>query len=203
MSCGKEGWRMERRLFLTGPAGCGKSEAIRSILGPALLGAGGFVTLTAQDASGAPLRCSLLPAAAAGGAEGFAPLPYLDLAGELPLHDNGVFRVEGVRLLQEAAWYPFAVLDAIGGFELLIPQFRAALAELLNGELPLLGVLMDRREAEALCRRLGLSERVQANIAQLWKALRADPDTRIADLNGLRRRASLRALEQWAEEYAR
>ena len=194
---------MEKHLFLTGPALCGKSAALRAVLGPSLLNAGGFVTELERRQDGSLLRCSLLPAAAAGGAEGFAALPYLDLSGPSPVHDSEVFRGEGVRLLREAAWYPFAVLDGIGGFELLIPQFRAALTELLNAELPLVGVLMDRKEAEALCRRLGLSERVEANIAQLWKALKADPDSRIADLSGLHRKKSLRILEQWAEEYAR
>ena len=194
---------MEKHLFLTGPSLCGKSAALRAVLGPSLLNAGGFVTELERRRDGSLLRCSLLPAAAAGGAEGFEALPYLDLSGPSPVHDSEVFRSEGVRLLREAPWYPFAVLDGIGGFELLIPQFRAALTELLNAEQPFVGVLMDRKEAEALCRRLGLSERVEANIAQLWKALKADPDSRIADLSGLHRKKSLRVLEQWAEEYAR
>lgn len=194
---------MQKHLFLTGPAGCGKSEAIRNALGPALLSAGGFVTQHERGKDGTLQRCSLLPAAAAGGAEGFEALPYLDLS-RLPLrHDNEVLRNEGVRLLQEAAWYPFSVLDAIGGFELLIPQFRAALADTLSSDQPLIAVLMARREAEALCLRLGLGERVQANIAQLWKALQTDRDSLIVELAGMHRRRALRALEQWAEEYAR
>ena len=194
---------MQKHLFLTGPAGCGKSEAIRQALGPSLLSAGGFMNKNERGDSGALLRASLVPAAAAGGAEGFEALPYLDLSREAPFHDNEVFRGEGVRLLQEAGWYPFSVLDAIGGFELLIPQFRAALADTLSSEQPLVGVLMARKEAETLCRRLGLGERVQMNIAQLWKALEADRDTLIVDLHGMHRRRALHSLEQWAEEYAR
>ena len=194
---------MQKHLFLTGPSGCGKSEAIRHTLGPALLSAGGFVTEHERGKDGQLQRSLLLPTAAAGGAEGFEALPYLDFRGSTPLHDNEVFRSEGVRLLEEAPWYPFSVLDAIGGFELLIPQFRAALADTLSSEQPLLGVLMQQNEAAALCRRLGLGERVEANISQLWKALQADRDTLIVELGGLHRRRALRALEQWTEEYAR
>lgn len=194
---------MQQHLFLTGPSGCGKSNALRSVLGPALLGAGGFMTQHERGADGKLMRSLLLPAAAAGGADGFEALPYLDLRGTAPLHDNEIFRGEGVRLLQEAAWYPFTVLDAIGGFELLIPQFRAALADTLSCEQPLVGVLMPWNEATALCHLLGLGERVEANIAQLWKALQADRDSLIVELGGLHRRRALRALEQWTEEYVR
>ncbi len=194
---------MQKHLFLTGPSGCGKSEAVRRTLGPALLGAGGFVTAHERDRDGKLMRSLLLPAAAAGGADGFEALPYLDLRGTAPLHDNEIFRREGVRLLLEAAWYPFTVLDAIGGFELLIPQFRAALSELLNSGQPLVGVLLAKKDSLALCHRLGLGERVEMNIAQLWKALQADRDTLIVELAGLHRRRALRALEQWTEEYAR
>ena len=194
---------MQKHLFLTGPSGCGKSEAIQRALGSAMLSAGGFVTETARREDGSLLRCSLLPAAAAGGAEGYSPLPYLDLSRTPPVHDSEVFRGEGARLLREAVWYPFCVLDGCGGFELLIPQYRAALTELLNGEQPLLGVLFNPREAEALCARLGLSERVKLNIQRLWEALKADPDTLIVEAAGLSRRKALRCLDQWVQEYVR
>ena len=193
---------MQKHLFLTGKTGCGKSLAIRETLGDRLQTAGGFVSETMLDPGGAALCRSLLPAAAAGGVEGFEPLPYLDLRCVPPMHDNEVLRTEGVRLLRESAWYPYAVLDPIGSFELLIPQFRAALAELLNSEVPTVGVLLPQKEAEAVCSRLGLGERVKLNIAQLWKALRADPDTLILDASGLHRKRTLRLLETWAEEYA-
>ncbi len=192
---------MKKHLFLTGPADCGKSELLRDALGGALANAGGFVTARERQ-NGRIVRCSLLPAAAAAGVEGFAPLPFLDLSLNPPLHDNEVFRGDGTRLLQEAAWYPFAVLDAFGSFELLIPQYRQALTELLNAEQPVVGVLLGRKEAAELCRLLGLGERVGMNIEQLWKALKADPDTMILEAAGLGRRRAERALAEWVREYA-
>lgn len=193
---------MKRHLFLTGPAGCGKSELLLSVLGVSLAGAGGFVTERSREADRL-LRCSLLPAAAAGGVEGFEPLPFLDLSRTPPVHDNEVFREDGVRLLQEAVWYPFSVLDSFGSFELLIPQFRQALAELLSSDQPVAGVLLSRKEAEELCGQLGLGDRVKQNISRLWEVLRADPDTLIVEASGISRRRAERALEQWAQEYAR
>ena len=191
----------KKHLFLTGPAGT--SDLICRGLGDALAGAGGFVSRVERDGQGSILRASLLPAAAAGGVEGLAPLPYLDLSQDPPRHDNELLRSEGVRLLQEALWYPYAVLDGIGSFELLLPQFRDALAELLNAELPILGTLLPMKEAVAICRRLGLTERAEMNIARLWEALRADPDTQIVDAGGLGRLRAERVLAQWAREQLR
>ena len=47
---------MQRHLFLTGPAGAGKTALLRRCLGPAALGyAGGFVTEPAKIISGGPM----------------------------------------------------------------------------------------------------------------------------------------------------
>ena len=114
---------MKRHLFLSGPAFCGKSRLIRERLGTRLQAAGGFCTeLSASEDGG--FGCRLMPAAMAGGAEGYEKELFLDLRFSPPSHDSEVFRQTGVRLLEEAVWYPFAVLDEIGGFELIIPQFR-------------------------------------------------------------------------------
>ena len=192
---------VKKHLFLTGPDVSALRLSLQNVLGSSAALAGGFVTETCCDASGKPVSAALLPAAALGGVEGFSPLPFLDLGVTPPLHDNEVFRVEGARLLQEATWYPFSVLDALGSFELLIPQYRQALADFLSSDLPILGILLPRKESEQLCRKLGLGERVNMNIEQLWKALRADPDTQIADFSGLGAIRAQRSLEQWCREY--
>ena len=132
---------MQKKLFLCGPSGCGKTTMIRAALGQKLAEAGGFVTERRVDGDGRVLGFDLLPAAAAAGIEGFTPLRFLDYTAESPRRDNEVFRDEAVRLLQEAEYYPFAVLDEIGGFELVIPQFRAQLASFLSSPVPCVGVL--------------------------------------------------------------
>lgn len=191
---------MKKHLFLTAPALSGPRELLRTALGEKAAMAGGFVTETRRDGAGRLLTAALLPAAAAGGVEGFEALPFLDLSAVPPRHDNEVFRTEGARLLREAAWYPYALLDACGAFELLIPQYRQALADFLSSDLPILGLLLSRKEAEALCAALGLGDRVKQNIEQLWRALQADPDTLIVEAAGLGQLRARRALEQWCRE---
>ena len=117
---------MKKRLFLTGPSGIGKSTIIRQALGPALAYAGGFVTERVSDGEGRLLGYELLPAAAALSGTAYQSWRFLDYSGSVPAKDNEVFRNQGVRLLQEAEYYPFVLLDEIGGFEMLIPQIGRA-----------------------------------------------------------------------------
>ena len=113
---------MKRHLFLSGPAFSGKSRLIRKQLGSGLQNAGGFCTELCKAPDGSMLGCAMIPTAAAGGVQGLERELFLDMRSFPPAHDSEVFRVLGVRLLDEAAWYPFAVLDEIGGIDLIIPQ---------------------------------------------------------------------------------
>ena len=193
---------MRKKLFLCGPSGCGKTTMIRNALGGKLAEAGGFVTERAVGADGRLLGFDLLPAAAAAGVEGYTPLRFLDYTSEPPKRDNEVFRVEAVRLLQEAEYYSFAVLDEIGGFELVIPQFRAALAELLNSPLPCIGVIKSLEGVEELQLRFGLGERFPALARQLRAALDADGDTLVLDVAARGDRTAEQAVREWAAQYA-
>lgn len=193
---------MQKRLFLTGPQGCGKSTLLREALGTGLVSAGGFVTVRAVSESGSFLGYDLLPAAALGGAQGYEPARFMDCTVFPIVHNNEVYRVEGVRLLQEAEYYPFALLDELGGFELIIPQFRKALEDFLNSGTPCIGAVKSLEDMELLRGILGLGERYTEHAARLHEVLKSDPETLVLDVSGPEDPAVRAAIAQWAAEYA-
>ena len=192
---------MHKRIFLTGPAGCGKSRLIREALGGRLAMVGGFMTGPVHGPDGYAKGYALRPAAACAGVEGLACPVFLDAGVWPPVRDNEVFRVYGTRLLREALWYPCAVLDELGGFELLIPQFRAALEELLGSGLPLLGTVKTAEDAEAWRQLFGLGERFTQHAAQFRAMLSADENTLILDLSCCSEADARRALGDWADAF--
>ncbi|MBO5556743.1 MAG: hypothetical protein J5927_06120 [Oscillospiraceae bacterium] len=192
---------MKKHLFLTGPASCGKSALLRELLGPALAMAGGYATKKAYGKDGALEGIDLYPAAAAGGVSGFSPARIVDLSCQPPKTDNEVFRSLGVRLLQEAVYYPFVFLDEIGGFELIIPQFRSVLEDLLSSDQPCIGVVKTLEDAEAMRRELGLSERYRLNAQRLHEVLAADPETIVCKMTSGDNETARRIVSQWAREY--
>lgn len=193
---------MKRKLFLSGPAFCAKSALIREALGKRMQSAGGFCTELSAAEDGSLLGCTLMPAAAAGGVEGFEKELFLDLRQIPPLHDSEVFRGTGVRLLEEAEWYPFCVADEIGGMDLIIPQFREALDALLASRLPVLGVVKTEEEADQLRQMLGPGERFTGFSRRLHAMLEEDPDTEIIRIRADAREEAAAAVAAWVSEYA-
>ena len=157
---------MKRRLFLTGPIGCGKSTAITQGLGDRRNRLKGFVTLREGQPS-KPERFWL------------ETLPkreravFLDLTGEQPRVDLRVFSGLGVQRLQKGP----LLLDEIGGIELLCPAFLEALEEVLSGEAPVLGVVKLSESSMALARCLGLAEEYGTAAEQLRCLLARDGQT--------------------------
>jgi len=194
---------MQKKLFLCAPADSGPRELIKRVLGGKLAEAGGFITKPSLNTDGALLGLELFPAAAAADVEGFSGARFLDLTSSPPKTDNEVFRVEAVRLLQEAPYYPFSVLDEIGGFELVIPQFRQALAAFLSSPVPCIGIIRPLEEAELLRSYLGLGERYIEFANRLRSSLDADSDVLILDCEHFTPAQIEASVRQWAEEYAR
>lgn len=192
---------MKKHLFLCGPAGCGKSRLLREELGPALAMAGGYVTEAARDESGKITGADLLPAAAAGGIQGFASLRFLDMSCLPPKRDNEVFRGPAVQLLQEAEYYPFSFIDEFGGFEIVIPQYRQALAEFLSADQPCIGVLKSREEAAKAREQFGLGEKYTMLIENLHQVLAGDSDTVLLKTGGYDDQVTRRIVRQWVKEF--
>ena len=193
---------MHKKLFFCCSSSSGCRETILRELGESLASAGGFITEQAVGEEGSLLGLDLFPTAAAA-VDGFIGARFLDMTVVPPKTDNEVFRVEAVRLLQEAPYYPFAVLDSIGGFELVIPQFREALAAFLSSPVPCIGILKPLEEVELMRGFLGLGERCTAFAARLRSALEADADTLLLDVPGELDTNHITALRQWADAFTR
>ncbi len=192
---------MKKHLFLTGVSGSGKSTLINEVLGERLSSAGGFVTLRQTDDAGKLLGFDILPACAAGGVEGFEPQRILDYTVKPPKAFTEVFRSYGVQLLDEAQYYPFSVIDEFGGFEIIVPQFRAKLAEFLSYDQPIIGVIKGAENAEQLRRSLGLGEKYTAFYSRLKAALEGNSQTMIVDLSSMDNDTARSLVSQWADEY--
>lgn len=175
---------MKRKLFLTGPIGCGKSTAISQALGEKISQCGGFLTRRYREPC---LHFNLESP------DGTCRKTFLNFSEGKPEVDLSVFselRFTGNVL----------VLDEIGGIELLNPAFTAVLEGVLAGDSPILGVIKGAGPAGALIESLGLTEVYEQAASGLRRRLRDDPDTLVYECSQYDENA-LRLAKQWAEEY--
>lgn len=175
---------MNRRLFLTGPIGCGKSTAISRALGEKLLRCGGFLTRRYREPH---LHFTLESP------DGTYRETFLDFAAGKPEADLAVFSklpLTGKTL----------VLDEIGGIELLNQSFESALEAVLASETPILGVIKGEGPSGTLIEALGLTEKYRTSASRLRQRLQSDPETLVYECGKYDERALLLA-QQWAEEY--
>lgn len=123
---------MKRRLLLTGPIGCGKSTLIINALGSAIRDAGGFLTLRVIE-DGVSRALTSAPQT-----DGCASASF-SFSGAGSIRDERPFAVTAPALLRLAQEKRFALIDEIGGFELLYPDFYEALTAFLFSGKPLRG----------------------------------------------------------------
>jgi len=176
---------MKRRLFLTGPIGCGKSTAIARALGEKITQCGGFLTRRHRDPH---LRFTLESP------DGKKVETFLDFAAGKPEIGLSVFSIAHLQ-------GKVLILDESGGIELLNPDFTAALEAVLKSSVPILGVIKGEGPAGALMETLGLTEGYERAAARLRQQLRSDPDTLLYECRQFDEQA-LYLAEQWVKEYA-
>ena len=173
-----------KRLFLTGPIGCGKSTAIANALGDRTSQCGGFLTRRYREPH---LHFTLESP------DGTVKETFLDFASGKPEVDLAVF---SDRYLQG----DILILDEIGGIELLVPDFASALEAVLASGIPILGVIKGEAPAGALIQKLGLTEEYELAAARLRHQLGSDPDALVYECTQYDEHALLLA-RQWVEEY--
>lgn len=186
---------MKRRLLLTGPIGCGKSTLIVNALGAAVREAGGFLTLRVIEdghLAGFDL-CSL---------DGKTRERFLSFGGAGTVRSERPFTETAPALLRQAQEKKFALMDEIGGFELLYPDFYEALTAFLFSGKPCVGVLKALPGAEELTRRVKLPPEYMDVARELRELMEDDPDTLLLETTGRYDANAEGALRHWVEEYA-
>ena len=188
---------MKPRLFLTGPSGCGKSSMIYRELGELSHRAGGFRTIRQRDESGRIVAFEICSA------DGYGPRDrFLDLTGEEPWIDLEIFDRVGVDYLRRATERRFAVLDEVGGVELLNERFMDEFARYLQGSQPCIGVVKGPGPAGKLVEMMGLSVRYELARRALHEYLRFDSDTLLVELTDAEDENALNAVREWVAEFA-
>ena len=188
---------MKPRLFLTGPSGCGKSTMISRELGDRIQRAGGFLTIRDRDENGSVIGFDIYPA------DGYGPGDrFLDLTGDRPRIDLEVFSGAGRDYLRRAGERPFAVLDEIGGVELLNDRFVDELARYLSGSQPCIGVMKGPGPAGRLVEMMGLALRYELARRALYDHLGSDPNTELIEVTGWDDQNALAAVREWVAQYA-
>jgi len=93
-------------------------------------------------------------------------------------------------------------VDYAGGFEMLIPQFRNELAQLLNSDAPIIGVIKGAENAEELRASFGLGEKFTMLTDNLRAVLANDEDTVVIEVKQRGDETAKRIVEAWVKEYA-
>ena len=88
-----------------------------------------------------------------------------------------VFEDLGIRLLEEAKQFDYVILDEIGGFEVLSDLFLKALQQLLESDIPCIGVMKGEGPASKMIRKLGLGEIYLNRAESLRRWMDRDPNT--------------------------
>ncbi len=170
---------------------------IHQELGELIHHAGGFTTVRDRDENGTILGFEILSSDGYDGKKRF-----LDFTGERPRMNLEVFSEMGVKCLHRAGERQFAVLDEIGGVELLDDDFMSALGSYLRGDQPCIGVMKGPGPAGKLVGMMGLEVRYELARRALFELLKNDPNTLLLETSGRWDEEARKAVREWVAQYA-
>jgi len=167
-------------LFLEGLSGSGKSTLLRECLFPYKTQIGGFSSQRLWQENYAsyriqPADCFDLTADYTPDMEHVFRYHYKDTT----VNSLEVFESYGVELLRDAAGYPLILLDEIGGSELLVPEFRENLYNLIKGPYNCIGVLKLSEKARYMGNSTGQAKDFGASNEELRELITSLPDSKI------------------------
>lgn len=192
---------MKKHLIITGPSGCGKSTLIREVLGASVAYAGGFITERKLKEDGSLEGFDIYPAAAVADMSSYTGQRFISKTVLGLNKDTEVFRNYGVQLLNEAQYYPFIMLDEFGGFDVLIPQFRNAIAEVFSSDKPIIAVMKAKSNVKEIKKKFHLGPRFIQTVDIVKTTLANDVDTQIIEMKKPGDAKVRAAIEQWKKEY--
>ncbi|MDO4545917.1 MAG: nucleoside-triphosphatase [Bacillota bacterium] len=153
-------------LFIEGPSRTGKSTLLRQMLAPYMDHVGGFASQRLLDDDGNTVAFRI-------GSAATTPLTAPFSEAEKP---DGIFRIthpdgttekfpevfdrDGIAYLTQTRNKKLILLDEIGGAELLSAPFRGALARVLSGSIPCIGVIKLPEKARFMSRTAGYAKTV-------------------------------------------
>ena len=182
---------MTKHLFLEGPIQSGKSTLIKNCLREFTGTLGGFSCKRYLDENGS-IRAFGLVSPTDYDVDGvYDPQIHGDPDNGIPAKDPGIFLIKGaagmkadteafiragIRLLDGPKHADLLLMDEIGGVELKSDEFHEKLDEVLDGDIPCIGVLKQQTHAKVMQKHHGGERRSEKadGIIQANEQLRKD-----------------------------
>jgi hypothetical protein len=95
----------------------------------------------------------------------------------------------------------FSLEDEFGGFDVLIPQFRNAIADVFSCDKPVIAVMKSDKNVKEVKKNFHLGPRFVQTVDIVKNVLANDPDTLIVEMKKPGDKKVRALIEQWAEEY--
>ena len=93
------------------------------------------------------------------------------------------------------------MLDEFGGFDVLIPQFRNAIAEVFSSDKPIIAVMKSNSNVKEIRKKFHLGPRFIQTVDIVKTTLANDVDTQIIEMKKPGDAKVRAAIEQWKKEY--